>query len=145
MTAPFTISHKLPLAGHRGLGALGVDPEHGWRRHALTWSGRRTKGGSLEAAVRRDVDEFLGLRRTPFRLVRLGAATLHAPYRPSPVGTLGLVSHERRAACAQPLAAGGPDTYSAEQVADPCMRHRWAPMEGPGSGAPFRGFRARGP
>ena len=53
------------------LSALGVDPEHAWRRNALTWSRRPTKGGSLSASARRDVDEFLGLRRTPFRLIRL--------------------------------------------------------------------------
>ncbi len=53
------------------LATLGRDPEHDWRRNALTWSRRPTRGGSLAASVRRDADEFLGVRPTPFRLVRL--------------------------------------------------------------------------
>jgi hypothetical protein len=53
------------------LSTLGLDPEHQWRRSALTWSPRHVKGGSLITSARRDVDEFLGVRPTPFRLVRL--------------------------------------------------------------------------
>jgi SAM-dependent MidA family methyltransferase len=53
------------------LGALGVDPEQEWRRRALTWSSKNGRGGSLLTSARRAVDEFLGARKTPFRLVRL--------------------------------------------------------------------------
>jgi hypothetical protein len=53
------------------LGALGVGPEHGWRAGAVTFGPGAGTRESLLAAVRRDVDEFLGRRPTPFRLVRL--------------------------------------------------------------------------
>jgi hypothetical protein len=66
------------IARARALGwlmaALGRDPEQGWRRSALTWSSRPTRGGSLVASARRDVDEFLGARPSPFRLVRFRRA-----------------------------------------------------------------------
>jgi SAM-dependent MidA family methyltransferase len=66
------------IARARALGwlmaALGRDPEQGWRRSALTWSGRPTRGGSLVTSARRDVDAFLGARPSPFRLVRLRRA-----------------------------------------------------------------------
>jgi SAM-dependent MidA family methyltransferase len=53
------------------LGALGVGPEHGWRAGAVTFGRRAGTRESLLAAVRRDVEEFRGIRPTPFRLIRL--------------------------------------------------------------------------
>jgi SAM-dependent MidA family methyltransferase len=53
------------------LSALGIDREDRWRRTALTWSARHATGGSLAMSARRDVDEFVGRRRTPFHLIRL--------------------------------------------------------------------------
>jgi hypothetical protein len=57
------------------LAAVGRDPEQSWRRSALTWSSRPTRAGSLVTSARRDVDEFLGGRPSPFRLVRFRRAS----------------------------------------------------------------------
>jgi hypothetical protein len=53
------------------LGTLGVAPEGAWRTGALGWSAAGPRRESLERVVERDVDEFLGRRPTPFRLVHL--------------------------------------------------------------------------
>ena len=52
------------------LAAAGVGPEQGWRAGALTWRGARRRE-TLRRTAERDVAEFLGRRRSPFRLVWL--------------------------------------------------------------------------
>jgi hypothetical protein len=53
------------------LGAIGVDPEAAWRRGAVGWSSGGAARKPLRRVVARDVEEFVGKRRTPFRLVHL--------------------------------------------------------------------------
>jgi SAM-dependent MidA family methyltransferase len=55
------------------LAASGVGPERGWRAGALTFAGPRRGRDTLRKTVERDVAEFLGRRRTPFRLVWLAS------------------------------------------------------------------------
>jgi SAM-dependent MidA family methyltransferase len=53
------------------LDVMGVGPERAWRQGGLTWSGNGARGGALRAGIARDVEEFLGRRRTRFRMMAL--------------------------------------------------------------------------
>jgi SAM-dependent MidA family methyltransferase len=55
------------------LDVMGVGPERAWRQGGLTWSRRDARGGALRAGIARDVEEFLGRRRTRFRMMALSS------------------------------------------------------------------------
>lgn len=56
------------------LALVGVGAEREWQRAGLTWGQRAAKGGRLRGYVKRSVDEFLGKRPTPFKLMILKSA-----------------------------------------------------------------------
>ncbi len=66
------------------LNALGVGPERAWRRRALTWDRRAGRGGRLADGVARDAAEFLGRRRSHFKLLVLHTPAAAARRGPSP-------------------------------------------------------------
>jgi len=55
------------------LALLGVGPEREWRHTGLTWSKESGRGGSLRADINRAVAEFLGTRKTNFKLLILAS------------------------------------------------------------------------
>jgi hypothetical protein len=63
------------------LSVVGAGPEAKWRQGALSWRRRGSTGERLRDTVRRDVEEFLGRRPTPFRMLLLTTA---APTRRTP-------------------------------------------------------------
>jgi len=54
------------------LAVAGIGPESAWRQNGLTWSPRDGKGGSLRKYVNTAVAEFVGKRRSYFKLMILG-------------------------------------------------------------------------
>ena len=55
------------------LALVGVDPERDWRHTGLTWSKRRGSRVRLRDDAKRAVAEFLGQRRSNFKLMIMGA------------------------------------------------------------------------
>jgi SAM-dependent MidA family methyltransferase len=53
------------------LALSGVGPEQSWRRSGLTWKRTAARGGSVASGVRRSIEEFLGHRPSPFKLLVL--------------------------------------------------------------------------
>lgn len=53
------------------LALFGPGPEGAWRQGSLTWRGGRARGGRLRASVARDLETFLGRRRSTFRVLVL--------------------------------------------------------------------------
>jgi hypothetical protein len=53
------------------LDVMGVGPERAWRQGGITWTAHGARGGALRAGIARDVEEFLGRRRTRFRMMAL--------------------------------------------------------------------------
>ncbi len=53
------------------LALMGLGPEHEWRHTGLTWSKESGHGGSLRADINRAVAEFLGKRKSNFKLMIL--------------------------------------------------------------------------
>jgi SAM-dependent MidA family methyltransferase len=53
------------------LALSGKGPEHAWHRSGLTWKRSAARGGSVKAGVQRSIDELLGLRPSPFKLLVL--------------------------------------------------------------------------
>lgn len=53
------------------LAVVGVSPEAHWRASGLSWNRRAARGGRLQRDVVASVDEFLGRRKSPFRLLLL--------------------------------------------------------------------------
>ena len=56
------------------LSVVGAGPEAEWRQGALSWRRKGSTGERLRDTVRRDVEEFLGRRPTPFRMLLLKTA-----------------------------------------------------------------------
>lgn len=48
-----------------------INPESDWRQTGLTWKRSAARGGSVASAVQRSIDEFLGRRPSPFKLLVL--------------------------------------------------------------------------
>ena len=55
------------------LALMGLGPEREWRHTGLTWSKQSGRGGSLRADVNRAVAEFLGTRKSNFKLMILAS------------------------------------------------------------------------
>lgn len=53
------------------LGLVSPAPERAWRQGSLTWSGGRAGGGRLRTSVARDLETFLGRRRSTFQALIL--------------------------------------------------------------------------
>jgi SAM-dependent MidA family methyltransferase len=53
------------------LAVNGVGPERDWRQTGLTWTRSAARGGSVASGIHRSIDEFLGRRRSPFKLLVL--------------------------------------------------------------------------
>jgi SAM-dependent MidA family methyltransferase len=58
---------------HWMLAVAGAGAEQDWRKGGLTWSGRRGGGGRVLDGIRAGVDEFVGKRRTAFKLLVLAS------------------------------------------------------------------------
>ena len=74
------------------LAVAGVGPESAWRQGGLTWSARDGKGGSLRNYVNKAVAEFVGKRRSHFKLMILAPVQnvkRAAKRPPSPSATRG--------------------------------------------------------
>jgi SAM-dependent MidA family methyltransferase len=56
------------------LAVMGVGPERAWQHTGLTWNKAAGRGGRVRDDVRRGIEQFLGRRRTAFKLMILRRA-----------------------------------------------------------------------
>jgi hypothetical protein len=66
------------------LALSGVGPEQGWRRGGLTWQARGDGGGRVVDDLRRGIAEFLGKRRSAFKLMIVAPRKPPSPQAPKP-------------------------------------------------------------